>query len=236
MKLWIAAAEDEELRERLVPVEKRIYASVSELSAEVAGELGAEPGLRPPPRGGDEHRRRARPGARVRPLGPREPRQPVGLPPRGAGADARRLTSAPGARRTCGSRSESRPAWRRAWPVGAFQGSRRSQQHQNDARRRAEGRIAPVKAARGRGGHWPGPWNEWNGAGPVAAEYDMTLIQSRGLGRDSPTRRRGLALRHRRSRGQDGGHQNHHRRPAQHRLAHLVLLPIGWDASVPGGA
>ena len=45
MKLWIAAAEDEELRERLVPVEKRIYANVSELSAEVAGELGAEPGF-----------------------------------------------------------------------------------------------------------------------------------------------------------------------------------------------
>ena len=26
LKLWVAAAEDEELRERLVPVEKRIYA------------------------------------------------------------------------------------------------------------------------------------------------------------------------------------------------------------------
>jgi AcrR family transcriptional regulator len=45
LKLWIAAAEDEELRERLVPVEKRIYAGVSELSAEVAGELGSEPGF-----------------------------------------------------------------------------------------------------------------------------------------------------------------------------------------------
>jgi len=43
LKLWIAAAEDEELRERLVPVEKRIYAGVSELSAEVAGDLGNEP-------------------------------------------------------------------------------------------------------------------------------------------------------------------------------------------------
>jgi AcrR family transcriptional regulator len=43
LKLWIAAAEDEELRQRLVPVEKRIYANVAELSAEVAGELGAEP-------------------------------------------------------------------------------------------------------------------------------------------------------------------------------------------------
>ena len=45
MKLWVAAAEDEELRERLVPVEKRIYANVSKLAAEVAGELGAEPGF-----------------------------------------------------------------------------------------------------------------------------------------------------------------------------------------------
>jgi AcrR family transcriptional regulator len=45
MKLWVAAAEDEELRERLVPVEKRIYANVSKLSAEVAGDVGAEPGF-----------------------------------------------------------------------------------------------------------------------------------------------------------------------------------------------
>ena len=43
IKLWVAAAEDEELRQRLVPAEKRIYANVSALSAEVAGELGAEP-------------------------------------------------------------------------------------------------------------------------------------------------------------------------------------------------
>ena len=43
VQLWVAAAEDEELRERLVPVEKRIYANITELSAEVAGELGAEP-------------------------------------------------------------------------------------------------------------------------------------------------------------------------------------------------
>ena len=45
VKLWVAAAEDEELRERLVPVEKRIYESMAELSAEVAGDLGAEPGF-----------------------------------------------------------------------------------------------------------------------------------------------------------------------------------------------
>ena len=45
VKLWVAAAEDEELRERLVPVEKRIYANMARLSAEVAGELGAEPGF-----------------------------------------------------------------------------------------------------------------------------------------------------------------------------------------------
>ena len=42
VKLWVAAAEDNELRQRLVPVEKRIYASVSELAREVAGELGED--------------------------------------------------------------------------------------------------------------------------------------------------------------------------------------------------
>jgi AcrR family transcriptional regulator len=45
VKLWVAAAEDEELRARLVPVEKRIHSNMSKLSAEVAGELGAEPGF-----------------------------------------------------------------------------------------------------------------------------------------------------------------------------------------------
>ena len=45
VKLWVAAAEDEELRQRLVPVEKRIHANMARLSAEVAGELGAEPGF-----------------------------------------------------------------------------------------------------------------------------------------------------------------------------------------------
>jgi AcrR family transcriptional regulator len=45
VKLWVAAAEDEELRERLVPVEKRIHSNMAKLSAEVAGELGAEPGF-----------------------------------------------------------------------------------------------------------------------------------------------------------------------------------------------
>jgi len=45
VKLWVAAAEDEELRERLVPVEKRIHANMARLSAEVAGELGAAPGF-----------------------------------------------------------------------------------------------------------------------------------------------------------------------------------------------
>jgi AcrR family transcriptional regulator len=45
VKLWVAAAEDEELRQRLVPVEKRIHANMSKLSAEVAGEIGAEPGF-----------------------------------------------------------------------------------------------------------------------------------------------------------------------------------------------
>jgi AcrR family transcriptional regulator len=45
VKLWVAAAEDDELRERLVPVEQRIHANVTTLSAEVAGDLGAEPGF-----------------------------------------------------------------------------------------------------------------------------------------------------------------------------------------------
>ena len=45
VKLWVAAAEDEELRERLVPVEKNIHSNMARLSAEVAGELGAEPGF-----------------------------------------------------------------------------------------------------------------------------------------------------------------------------------------------
>ena len=43
VKLWVAAADDEELRRRLVPVEQRIYANLSKLTAEVAGELGAKP-------------------------------------------------------------------------------------------------------------------------------------------------------------------------------------------------
>jgi AcrR family transcriptional regulator len=43
LKLWIAAAEDEELRERLVPVERRIYEGLSQVAAEVAGPLAAEP-------------------------------------------------------------------------------------------------------------------------------------------------------------------------------------------------
>lgn len=45
VRLWIAAAEDEELRRRLVPVENRIHANVARLSAEVAGELGEQPGF-----------------------------------------------------------------------------------------------------------------------------------------------------------------------------------------------
>ena len=45
VKLWVAAAEDEELRERLVPAEKRIHENMMRLSAEVAGDLGGEPGF-----------------------------------------------------------------------------------------------------------------------------------------------------------------------------------------------
>ncbi|MGH2954280.1 MAG: TetR/AcrR family transcriptional regulator, partial [Solirubrobacterales bacterium] len=44
-KLWVAAADDEELRERLVPVERRINAGVTELARDVAGELGGEEGF-----------------------------------------------------------------------------------------------------------------------------------------------------------------------------------------------
>lgn len=45
VKLWVAAADDEELRRRLVPVERRIYREVVAVAREVAGELGAEPGF-----------------------------------------------------------------------------------------------------------------------------------------------------------------------------------------------
>ena len=94
MKLWVAAAEDEELRERLVPVEKRIHANMAELSAEVAGELGAEPGF---------DRKLAVAMNTVAglaltrefdPSGRAEQGQPVALSPRRARADARRASPA----------------------------------------------------------------------------------------------------------------------------------------------
>ena len=44
-KLWVASADDGELRERLIPVEKRIYGATAEVAREVAGELGSEPGF-----------------------------------------------------------------------------------------------------------------------------------------------------------------------------------------------
>ncbi len=43
LKLWIAAAEDDELRQRLVPVERRIYAGLAKVAAEVVGPLSSEP-------------------------------------------------------------------------------------------------------------------------------------------------------------------------------------------------
>ena len=43
LKLWIAAAEDEELRKRLVPVERRIYRGLAAHSAEIVGDLAAHP-------------------------------------------------------------------------------------------------------------------------------------------------------------------------------------------------
>ena len=44
-KLWVASADDAELRERLIPVEKRIYGATAEVARGVAGELGSEPGF-----------------------------------------------------------------------------------------------------------------------------------------------------------------------------------------------
>ena len=44
-KLWVASADDPELRERLIPVEKNIYSSTAEVARKVAGELGEEPGF-----------------------------------------------------------------------------------------------------------------------------------------------------------------------------------------------
>jgi AcrR family transcriptional regulator len=41
-KLWVAAADDDDLRERLIPVERRIYAASAKVAREVAGELGDE--------------------------------------------------------------------------------------------------------------------------------------------------------------------------------------------------
>ena len=45
VKLWVAAADDHELRERLVPVERRIYRATAAVARDVAGELGSEPGF-----------------------------------------------------------------------------------------------------------------------------------------------------------------------------------------------
>jgi len=45
VKLWVAAADDPELRERLVPVERRVSAAMREISGEVAGEVADEPGF-----------------------------------------------------------------------------------------------------------------------------------------------------------------------------------------------
>lgn len=43
VKLWVAAADDPQLRERLVPVEKRINAGIVSGAREVAGELAEDP-------------------------------------------------------------------------------------------------------------------------------------------------------------------------------------------------
>lgn len=44
-KLWVASADDPELRERLIPVEKSIYRATADIARQVAGELGEEPGF-----------------------------------------------------------------------------------------------------------------------------------------------------------------------------------------------
>ena len=45
LKLWIAGAEDEELRRRLVPVERRIYAGLAAHAAELVGDVADHPGF-----------------------------------------------------------------------------------------------------------------------------------------------------------------------------------------------
>jgi len=44
-KLWVASADDDELRKRLIPVERRINAGMTEIAAEVVGDMGSEPGF-----------------------------------------------------------------------------------------------------------------------------------------------------------------------------------------------
>ena len=44
-KLWVASADDPELRDRLIPVEKKINRATAEVARQVAGELGEEPGF-----------------------------------------------------------------------------------------------------------------------------------------------------------------------------------------------
>jgi AcrR family transcriptional regulator len=44
-KLWVASADDAELRDRLIPVEKKIYKATAEVARVVAGDLGDEPGF-----------------------------------------------------------------------------------------------------------------------------------------------------------------------------------------------
>ncbi len=44
-KLWVASADDDELRERLIPVERKINSRMAEIAREVAGDLGGESGF-----------------------------------------------------------------------------------------------------------------------------------------------------------------------------------------------
>ena len=44
-KLWVASADDGKLRERLIPVERRINQATTEIGRDIVGEIGLEPGF-----------------------------------------------------------------------------------------------------------------------------------------------------------------------------------------------
>ncbi|MDQ3571252.1 MAG: TetR/AcrR family transcriptional regulator [Actinomycetota bacterium] len=44
-KLWVASADDEELRKRLIPVERKINRATAGIAGEIVGDIGVEPGF-----------------------------------------------------------------------------------------------------------------------------------------------------------------------------------------------